>query len=98
MADVYNVITESNESDNSLSVELPLGTCPTCTPSPTAVAEATATFTPTPAFVCADVNGDGTVNVLDLVLTARHLGVEKVNHDMTLSSTWTTTAISMCLT
>jgi hypothetical protein len=47
----------------------------TATPTPTDTAVPTATSSPTPRPVCVgDVNGDGVVNVRDLVLVARHTG------------------------
>lgn len=75
VADPTNLITESNETNNSLSANLVIAaTTPTTTPTPTPTLVPTST--PTPAPKRGDVDGNGSVNLLDYVLLFQSYGLK----------------------
>ena len=80
-ADSASVITESNETNNALSVNISVSTIPTCTPtstpSPTHTFPPTATFTPTPTSCGGpDSDGDGVPDCSDNCITVPNPGQE----------------------
>ncbi|MBN1700123.1 MAG: cellulase family glycosylhydrolase [Spirochaetales bacterium] len=59
---------------------------PTSTPDPTAPPGGTAV--PTPGFLMGDVNGDGTVNIVDALLAAQYyVGLEPAGFDISVADT-----------